>query len=72
MSGDETRRTYSSPLRKSRASRTRDLILDALTELLANHRVDEVSTKQIAELAGVSQPTVVFQNRIAWNHAASR
>ena len=67
MSGDETRRTYSSPLRKSRASRTRDLILDALTELLANHRVDEVSTKQIAELAGVSQPTVYrhFPDRAA-------
>ena len=65
--GDQTSRTYSSPLRESQAQRTRDLILDALTELLATHRVDEVSTKQIAERARVSQPTVYrhFPDRAA-------
>lgn len=51
-------RQYSSPLRESQANRTRALILDALTELLADHRADEVSTRQIADRAGVSQPTV--------------
>jgi AcrR family transcriptional regulator len=60
-------RQYSSPLREQQASRTRDLILDALTELLAEHRADEVSTRQIAERAGVSQPTVYryFPDRTA-------
>ncbi len=66
-SDDQTGRKYSSPLRESQANRTRDLILDALTELLADHRVDEVLTKQIAERAGVSQPTVYrhFPDRTA-------
>ena len=64
---DQTSRTYSSPLRQNQAQRTRDLVLDALTELLATHRVDEVSTKQIAERARVSQPTVYrhFPDRAA-------
>ena len=64
---DQTSRTYSSPLRENQAQLTRDLILDALTELLALHRVDEVSTKQIAERARVSQPTVYrhFPDRAA-------
>ena len=51
-------RPYSSPLRDSQAQRTRDLILDALTELLSEHPSDQVSTREIAERAGVSQPTV--------------
>ena len=64
---DQPPRRYSSPLRESQTNRTRDLILDALTELLAVHRVDEVSTKQIAERAGVSLPTVYrhFSDRVA-------
>ena len=60
---------------RPRCARTRrngraHLILDALTELLATHRVDEVSTKQIAERAGVSQPTVYrhFPDRAALVH----
>jgi AcrR family transcriptional regulator len=67
---DQPSRTYSSPLRENQAQRTRDLILDALTELLATHRVDEVSTKQIAARAGVSQPTVYrhFPDRAALVH----
>jgi AcrR family transcriptional regulator len=60
-------RQYSSPLRERQASRTRELILDALTELLGERRADEVSTRQIAERAGVSQPTVYrhFPDRTA-------
>jgi AcrR family transcriptional regulator len=51
-------RTYSSPLRESQAQRTRDVILDALTELLSELPSDEITTREIAERAGVSQPTV--------------
>lgn len=51
-------RPYSSSLRDRQAHQTRNLILDALTELLSEHAVDEISTRAIAELAGVSQPTV--------------
>ena len=64
---DQMPRPYSSPLREGQAQRTRDLILDSLTELLATQRVDEVSTKKIAERARVSQPTVYrhFPDRAA-------
>jgi AcrR family transcriptional regulator len=51
-------RTYSSPLRERQAQRTRDLILDALTELLSELPADEITTREIARRAGVSQPTV--------------
>jgi AcrR family transcriptional regulator len=53
-----TERPYSSPLRDSQVQRTRDLILDALTELLAELPSDQISTREIAQRAGVSQPTV--------------
>jgi AcrR family transcriptional regulator len=67
MAAARRTRQYSSPLREQQASRTRELILDALTELLVDHRADEVSTRQIAERAGVSQPTVYrhFADRAA-------
>ncbi len=52
------RRAYSSSLRDSQAQRTRDLILDALTELLSEQPADQISTRAIGERAGVSQPTV--------------
>ena len=68
MPGDgPVKRTYVSPLREGQANRTRDLILDALVDLLGTHFSDEVSTKQIAERAGVSQPTVYrhFPDRMA-------
>lgn len=55
---DQPSRSYSSPLRESQAQRTRDLILDALTELLAELPADEITTREIADRAGVSQPTV--------------
>ena len=64
---DRPTRQYSSPLREEQASRTREQILDALTELLAEHRADEITTRMIAEGAGVSQPTVYrhFPDRAA-------
>ena len=55
---ERTTRGYTSPLRDNQALRTRDLILDGLTELLIEQRADEISTKQIAARAAVSQPTV--------------
>jgi AcrR family transcriptional regulator len=51
-------RPYSSPLREAQARQTRDAILDALTQLLAEQPADEITTRAIAERAGVSQPTV--------------
>jgi AcrR family transcriptional regulator len=64
---DRPSRTYSSPLRESQARRTRDLILDALTELLGERSADEITTREIADRAGVSQPTVYrhFPDRTA-------
>ena len=55
---DTSRRSYHSPLREDQVRQTRDLILDALTELLADRRADDITTREIAERAGVSQPTV--------------
>lgn len=64
---DRPTRQYSSPLREEQANRTREHILDALTELLGEHRADEITTRMIAERAGVSQPTVYrhFPDRAA-------
>jgi len=55
---NEKSRTYSSPLRDQQAQRTRDQILDALTALLGELPSDEITTREIAARAGVSQPTV--------------
>ena len=57
MNPQPTRR-YSSPLREGQARQTRDLILDALTELLSERHPSEIATREIAAHAGVSQPTV--------------
>ena len=54
----ESHRPYHSPLREEQVRKTRDLILDALTDLLADRRSDEITTREIAAHAGVSQPTV--------------
>jgi AcrR family transcriptional regulator len=51
-------RPYSSPLRERHTQQTRDLILDAATELLESRRIDEVTTREIAQSAGVSERTV--------------
>jgi AcrR family transcriptional regulator len=51
-------RPYRSPLRERQAEQTRDLILDALTDLLETRRADEVVTRDLARRAGVSERTV--------------
>ena len=51
-------RPYSSPLREAQVRRTRATILDALTQLLSDQPADQISTREIAAVAGVSQPTV--------------
>ncbi len=63
----DSRRSYHSPLREEQLRQTRDQILDALTELLADRRADEITTREIAARAGVSQPTVYrhFPDRTA-------
>jgi AcrR family transcriptional regulator len=45
-------------LRERQAQQTRDSILDALGELLAEKAADEVTTKELAGAAGVSERTV--------------
>ena len=54
----DSRRSYHSPLREEQVRQTRNQILDALTELLADRRADDITTREIAARAGVSQPTV--------------
>jgi AcrR family transcriptional regulator len=63
----EPARTYRSPLRDEQARRTRTRVLDAFVELLADRRADDITTREIAERAGVSQPTVYrhFPDRTA-------
>jgi AcrR family transcriptional regulator len=56
--GQMPTRTYTSPLRERQAQQTRDLILDTLTELLDTRRADEVSARDVARAAGVSERTV--------------
>jgi AcrR family transcriptional regulator len=51
-------RPYKSTLRETQAQQTRELILDALVHLLDDRQADEVSTRQLAEQAGVSLRTV--------------
>lgn len=60
-------RSYRSPLREAQAQRTRDLVLDGFTELLATRRADDITANDIAEQAGVSPPTVYrhFPDRAA-------
>ena len=64
---DDAPRPYHSPLREEQARRTRDLILDALIELLADRRADDITTREIAARAGVPPPTVYrhFPDRTA-------
>jgi AcrR family transcriptional regulator len=49
---------YTSTLRDRQVAQTRELILDAVTTLLADRRADEVTTREIAAVAGVSERTV--------------
>jgi len=52
------RKPYSSTLRERQVAQTRELILDAVTTLLGDRRADEVTTRDIAAEAGVSERTV--------------
>lgn len=63
----ETPRTYESPLRERQARQTRDEILDALTGLLEDRSPDEITTRELAEAAAVSERTVYrhFPDRAA-------
>ena len=46
------------PCRERQTAQTRELVLDAVTELIGDRRVDEVTTREIAATAGVSERTV--------------
>jgi AcrR family transcriptional regulator len=63
----ERPRTYESPLRERQARQTRDEILDALTVLLEDRSPDEITTKELADAAEVSERTVYrhFPDRAA-------
>jgi AcrR family transcriptional regulator len=56
-----SRRAYVSPLRERQARQTRDAILDALSNLLEDRSADEVTTRELARQAGVSERTVYRQ-----------
>lgn len=49
---------YQSTLRERQAAQTRELILDAVTTQLGDRRADEVTNRDIAAEAGVSERTV--------------
>ena len=51
-------RSYQSPLREAQAALTRDRILMAAKTYLEHHDIESLSLRQLAELAGVSPPTV--------------
>ena len=65
---------YSSTLRDRQVAQTRELILDALTTLLGDRRVDEVTMRDIAAAAGVSERTVYrhFPDRDALHEGLSQ
>lgn len=51
-------RTYQSPLREAQAALTRERILMAAKDYLENHDIETLTLRHLAELAGVSAPTV--------------
>lgn len=69
-----TGKPYSSTLRDRQVAQTREFILDALTTLLGDRRADEVTTRDIAAAAGVSERTVYrhFPDRDALLEGLSR
>jgi AcrR family transcriptional regulator len=52
------RKPYTSSLRERQVAQTRELILDAVTTLLGDRRADEVTMRDIAAAAEVSERTV--------------
>jgi AcrR family transcriptional regulator len=69
-----TGKPYTSPLRDRQVAQTQALILDAVTTLLDERRADEVTTREIAAAAGVSERTVYrhFPDRDALLEGLSR
>ena len=69
-----TDRRYNSALRDRQVAQTRELILDAVADLLGDRRADEVATRDIAAAAGVSERTVYrhFPDRNALLEGLSR
>lgn len=69
-----TTKPYTSTLRDRQVAQTRELILDAVTALLGDRRADEVSQRDIAAAAGVSERTVYrhFPDRDALMEGLSR
>ena len=55
---NKTSRNYSSPLRERQTQQTRELILEALTELVVELGTDELSMQQVADRAGVAKRTL--------------
>ena len=53
-----TGKPYTSVFRDRQVAQTREFILDAVTTLLGDRRADEVTTRDIAGAAGVSERTV--------------
>jgi AcrR family transcriptional regulator len=53
-----TSRTYQSPLREAQAALTRERILMAAKNYLERNDIETLSLRHLAELAGVSPPTV--------------
>ena len=69
-----TNKPYTSTLRDRQVAQTREFILDAVTTLLGDRRADEVTTRDIAASAGVSERTVYrhFPDRDALLEGLSR
>lgn len=65
--GTQRTRPYHSPLRERQAAETRELILDALAQVIAEHGASDFTIETVAEQAGVATRTVYrhFPNRQA-------
>lgn len=65
--GTQPTRRYHSPLRERQAAETRELILDALAQVIAEHGASDFTIETVAEQAGVATRTVYrhFPNRQA-------
>ena len=53
-----TARAYRSPLREAQAALTRERIFLAAKDFLETHDIENLTLRQVAELSGVSPPTV--------------
>lgn len=64
-------REYRSPLRAAQAERTRELILDAVAELVAEDGFEQLSVREVATRCGIAERTVYrhFSDRAALEDA---